>query len=210
MQVASVVLQLHLCPTVATALHPTWQPCSLLPRHHHVPIFCLSYTGLNWDSSICNKWNNMFKALSIDHHKCRISLDFKGLLFVLRSEACPGHHHPGPALSLKGMPLIIVVGQCYQLVQDHQSPQTHPRRNPIVLQVPLLPHLSRAGEVVAILTFLLLGPEECWNQSAPMDESTTPEVHSNWVLPLTPYEELSHHLQFLPTIFELVEPLHTS
>ena len=104
MQVASMVLQLHLCPTVATALHPTWQPCSLVPRHHHVPIFCLSYTGLNWDSSICNKWNNMFKALSIDHHKCRISLDFKGLLFLLRSEACPGHHHPGPALSLKGMP----------------------------------------------------------------------------------------------------------
>ena len=123
-------------------------------------------------------------------------------------EACLGHHHPGPALNLKGMPQIFVVGQCYQVVQDHINLQTHPMRTPVVLQAPLLPHLSQVGEVVAILPFPPPGPEECRNWTPLMDELTAPEVQKNWVRPLPLYEEL--HLQFLPTSFELVEPLHTS
>ena len=149
----------------------------------------------------------MLKALSIDYHKSITSLGFNGLLFLLMargisrsppSRTC-SESERGASNLCGGSVLSTDLGPPKSSNASRENWSCAPGPSSVT---------GRRG--LASLPFQLPGPEQCQNWTPPMDEPTSPEVQKNWVLPLPPYMELPYHLQFLPTSFELVEPLHTS
>ena len=183
-----------------TRLHPDITMSSAFP----------SYTALNWDSSICNKWNHMFSRY------CQLIITSPECLSGFQRSSLPpqGQRHVQVTAI---QDLLWIWKRCLKSLW-WVSGISWFRTTKILKLVQGEPKLCsrflcylichRQERLLVILPFTQPGKEKCRSRTAPMDESTSPEVQKHWVLPLPPYEELPHNLQFLPTRFRLVEPLH--